>query len=215
VVTPYYSDDHVTIYHGDCREIVPRLDALLAFDVVVTDPPYGINLDTDYSSLSGTTSHYNPVHADNEPFDPSFLLDFGAPCTLFGADHYHHRLPSGGTWHVWDKRVSAKSNMFADLETWWTSFPSGPSRILRYQWVCGVHPGVKTERIQHPTVKPVDVMRHVVAQAPPGVILDPFMGSGTTLRAAKDLGRKAVGIEIDERYCEIAAKRMAQEVLPL
>jgi DNA modification methylase len=206
---PYYQDDHATIYHGDCRDILPTLK----FDVIVTDPPYGINLDTDYSKLNGSTRTYEKVTGDGEPFDPRHLLV--APALLFGADHFAHLLPSGGSWHIWDKRVTASSNMLADFESWWTSWPSGPSRIFRYQWVCAVHPGAPNERISHPTVKPVPVMRHALSSAPDGTVVDPYAGSGSTLRAAKDLGRKAIGIEIEERYCEIAAKRLAQEVLPL
>ena len=70
---------------------------------------------------------------------------------------------------------------------------------------------------QHPTEKPTELSGHFLRlhSAPDDIVLDPFMGSGTTLRAAKDLGRKAIGIEIEEKYCEIAAKRLAQEVLPL
>ena len=217
---PYYQDDFVTIYHGDCRDVLSELhdpffigerETTFA-DVVVTDPPYGIGLDTDYSSLAGSTRTYALIEGDDEPFDPRPFLEW--PALMFGADHFAHLLPVG-TWHVWDKRVTARSNMFADFETWWTSWPSGPSRVFRYQWVAGVHPGAAQQRIQHPTVKPTPVMAYALGQCPEGTILDPFMGSGSTLRAAKDLGRRAIGIEIEERYCEIAAKRLGQEVLDL
>ena len=205
---PYYQDDHCIIYHGDCRDIMPDL----SFDVIVTDPPYGIALQTDYSSLNGSTKEYQAVHGDDEPFDPSFM--FAYPCAMFGPNHYARHMPTHGTWHVWDKRESAASNMFSDLEMWWTSWNSGPSRIYRYQWIAGTHPGV-SETVAHPTSKPLAVMRNIVQdkRTPLGIILDPFMGSGTTLRAAKDLGRKAIGIELEEKYCEIAARRLGQEVL--
>ena len=209
-VKPYYSDDHVTIYHGDCLELMPSL----TFDCIITDPPYGIALDTDYSSWNGSTRTYEPIVGDESAFDPTPFL--GWPVAMFGANHFAHLLPSGGTWHVWDKRDRAKSNFLSDFEIWWTSYPSGPSRIHRHQWICGVHPGTRPERISHPTVKPVPVLAMVVHTRPESdVILDPFMGSGSTLRAAKDLGRRAIGIELEERYCEIAAQRCAQEVLAL
>jgi site-specific DNA-methyltransferase (adenine-specific) len=209
-VKPYYEDDHVTIYHGDSREIVGDL----SFDVIVMDPPYGINLDTDYSTLHGSTRSYGAIAGDDEAFDLAWWLERCESVVAFGVDHFAQSAV-GGTWHVWDKRVDARPNMFADCEFFWTSFHSGPSRVLRYQWVAGVHPGARRERIAHPTVKPVPVMEHAVSLTPEGVVLDPHMGSGSTLRAAKNLGRKAIGIEIDERYCEIAAKRMGQEVLDL
>ncbi|XAI95842.1 DNA methylase N-4/N-6 [Microcystis phage Mae-JY24] len=201
---PYYDQDGITIYHGDCREILPHLPQV---DLVLTDPPYGRCLETDYSSLRRCTRMYRPIHGDSEVFDPSCFLKH--PCLFFGANHFAHRLPPG-TWHVWDKRETAKSNLFADFEVWWTSWKSGPSRIFRYQWVCGVHPGSRPENIKHPTVKPLPLMIYVMQSAPSGVVLDPFMGSGTTLVAAKQLGRRAIGIEIDEEYCRIAVERLAQ-----
>ena len=216
---PYYEHGGITIYHGDCREILPTLAA----DVVVADPPYGIDIDTDYSSLTGTRefnarkgnysgkSHAR-VHGDDAPFDPAPFLS--RPCALFGANHFAARLPEGGTWHVWDKRDGLNSNMFADFEIWWTSYPSGPSRIFRHKWL-GYMRASEVGAHYHPTQKPTALLHRIVEGAPIGVIVDPFMGSGTTLRAAKDLGRRAIGIEIEERYCEIAAKRLSQEVLAL
>lgn len=218
---PYYDEGGITIYHGDCREVLPCLSA----DVVVTDPPYGISLDTRFSSrLRGTAEwrrskgdyagkDYAPVHGDDEPFDPAPLLRQW-PCALFGADHYSERLPGGGTWHVWDKREELGSNMLADCEMLWTSYPSGPSRMFRHKWL-GYMRASEVGDHYHPTQKPVALLRWVIDRTPDGVILDPFLGSGPTLRAAKDLGRKAIGIEIEEHYCEVAAKRLGQEVLDL
>ena len=217
---PYYEHAGITIYHGDCRGVLPHVTA----DVLVTDPPYGIGLDTDFSSLAGTAEFnrrhgkytgrsHAPVHGDDKPFDPSPLLAAGLPSLLFGANHYHSRVPDCGDWHVWDKRDGLGSNMLADCEFFWTSYPSGPSRIYRHKWLgymraseVGVH--------LHPTQKPVALMIWALSlKCPEGTVLDPFMGSGTTLVAAKNLGRRAIGIEIEERYCEIAAKRLSQEVL--
>mgnify|MGYP003705858223 FL=1 len=210
MIKPYYQDEHATIYHGDYQDIITEVD----FDVIVTDPPYGINLDTNYSTLKGSTKTYSRVLGDSEPFNPRPLIATGKPVVLFGANHYAPSIPDGGTWHVWDKRESSASNMFADFEIWWTSYQSNPSRIFRYQWIAGTHRGVN-ERVSHPTSKPLAVMRYIIEEkrTPGGVILDPFMGSGTTLRAAKDLGRQSVGIELEELYCELAANRLAQEVL--
>jgi site-specific DNA-methyltransferase (adenine-specific) len=195
-----------TLYMGDCLEILPTLPKV---DAVITDPPYGIALDTDYSTLSGSTRTYERIHGDAGVFDPAPFLG-AAPCAFFGADHFLHALPAGGTLHVWDKRGAAKSNMFADCETWWTSWPSGPSRIFRYQWICGVHPGVTPERVEHPTVKPVPVMQNVIAGTDHLLILDPFMGSGSTGIAAIQLSRAFIGIEREPKYFDIACRRIEQ-----
>jgi DNA modification methylase len=218
-MTPYYDDGSCVIYHGDCREILPSL----TFDVIVTDPPYGIGLDADFSSLKtrlvtarsswGTQGKsHSDVHGDDEPFDPAPIL--GWPCAMFGANHFASLLPTGGTWHVWDKRDGLGSNMFADFEVMWTSFPSGPSRLFRHKWLGFMRPvGSPKFEFFHPTQKPVPLMRWLLLKCPDGTVLDPYVGSGTTLRAAKDLGKRAIGIEISEAYCEIAAKRLAQGVL--
>ena len=195
------------LWHGDCREILPTLPKV---DAVITDPPYGISLNTDYSKLQRSTKTFKPIHGDDKDFDPSIYLSLGVPCAFFGADHFHHSLPAGGTWHIWDKRPQSKSNMFADFESWWTSWSSGPSRIFRYQWVCGVHPGVTPKRIDHPTVKPVPVMGAVIESTKFQTILDPFMGSGTTGVAAIQLGRSFIGIEREREYFDIACERIAR-----
>jgi len=193
------------LWHGDCREVLPLLTA----DAVVTDPPYGIGLNTDYSKLFESTRTYAPIYGDKEQFDPAPLLKRW-PCAFFGADHFARLLPDGGTFHVWDKRVSARSNLFADFEVWWTSWPSGPSRIFRFQWVCGVHPGMTSERVEHPTVKPTQVMCAVLRQSDYAVILDPYMGSGSTGLACALMGRSFLGIERERRYFDIACERISR-----
>jgi site-specific DNA-methyltransferase (adenine-specific) len=219
-MTPYYEDDHCQIYHGDCRDIIPTL----SFDVVVTDPPYGIDANTDYTRLEGSKpfatgikeigKKHNPVHGDDEPFDPAMFGD--TPAAMFGVNHYAARVPESCTWHVWDKREELASNMLADAEMWATTWGSGPTRIFRHKWLGYFRPkGRKGDGFDHPTAKPLALMRYIIGEprTPPGVILDPYMGSGTTLRAAKDLGRKSIGIELEEKYCEVAVARLAQEVL--
>jgi site-specific DNA-methyltransferase (adenine-specific) len=219
-ITPYYQDDHATIYHGDSLEIMPEVD----FDVIVTDPPYGINLDTNYSTLKGSGrfrdgvdgKEHPRVIGDDQPFDPAIFGD--TPIAMFGANHYATRLPETCTWHIWDKRENLGSNMLADAEMWVTTWMSGPTRIFRHKWLGYMRPAGRTgDGFHHPTAKPLALMRHIIGEerTPPGVVLDPFMGSGTTLRAAKDLGRHSIGIELEEKYCEIAATRLGQEVLDL
>jgi DNA modification methylase len=227
MVEPYYQDDHCTIYHGDCREILPTLcddDGWFMFDCIVTDPPYGIGVQTNYRDRQrgalAVCNNYAPIHGDDEPFDPLWLILMGKPTVLFGANHYADTLPPSPSWIVWDKLDGLKSgrdvgfNDQADVELVWTNI-GGPARLMSQRWMGAMKSGREAgDRRVHPTQKPVELMARIVGMTD-GTVADPFMGSGTTLRAAKDLGRKAIGIEIEERYCEIAAKRLAQEVLPL
>ena len=214
---PYYSDELVTLFHGDCREITEWLEA----DVLVTDPPYGINYRTSSSrSALGPSLDWAPIEGDDEPFDPAFLLALNKPTVMFGANHYCSRMPDASRWLVWDKldglttdKRAVGFNNSADVELAWTNI-GGPARIYRQRWMGLMKAGEDAQTARrHPTEKPVELMRWVIQQCPPGTVADPFMGSGTTLRAAKDLGRKAIGVELEERYCEIAAKRLAQGVL--
>ena len=209
---PYYEADGITIYHGDCREIVPRL----AFSgLVVSDPPYGINHPTDYAARGRgnltACRDYAPVHGDAAPFDPGWLLSVGSGRILWGANHYADKLPPSGGWLVWDKERPDDLDQ-ATCELAWTDCVKGVRRH-RQLWNGMMRAG--TDTLQHPTQKPVALMRWCLSTrwTDTGDVLDPFMGSGTTLRAAKDLGRRAIGIEIEERYCEIAAKRLGQRVL--
>lgn len=209
--SPYYRDESVTIYHGDCREIVPELGK---FDLLLTDPPYGIGWDTNYSRFSskkrgpGGGKDKAKVIGDDAGFDPSTWLSFDQ-AIMWGANHYCAKLPEGGTWLVWDKRNADGTAFLADAELGWWNKGAGVYIFSRSgQQHRSVSGGL------HPTQKPVSLMQWCIKKAGDvQTILDPFAGSGTTGRAAKDLGRKATLIEIEERYCGIAANRMRQEVL--
>lgn len=210
---PYYDDGTCTIYHGDSRELL----ADLAADVVVTDPPYGINLDTDYRRFKGVSPNrvWEQVKGDDRPFDPSPYL--AGRCVLFGANYYSDALPLG-QWVIWNKRdLDPNSFALSDAEMIWHNCGGQAIRVFNWFWRGCYRKGEMRTPVLHPTQKPIALMEYLVQQfsEPDDVILDPFMGSGTTLRAAKDTGRRAIGIEVEERYCEIAAKRLAQEVLPL
>ena len=212
---PYYEHAGITIYHGDCREIAISLTLAMC---VVTDPPYGIVFQHSGGGkpLCTTRPSERPIVGDLEPFDPRPWLCFQA-CLFWGADHFFASLPQGGTWIAWDKAPhGGPDDSFCDGEFAWTTERT-KRNLIRHQWkgIARQGAGEWLPR-EHPAQKPVRVMARCIdivgGECP---ILDPFMGSGTTLRAAKNLGRRAIGIEIEERYCEIAAKRMAQEVLPL
>lgn len=205
-VNPYYEENGITIYHDDCRQVLPSLPKV---DLLLTDPPYGIAVNTDYSRFPKGGDRHKPVHADDEPFDPSPFLRF-KEVILWGANNYANKLPSGGGWLVWQKQLNS-SQFMSDCELAWFK----NSRMIRcfdYAKNEGEYPSDTRPRF-HPTEKSVLLMKWCLSFTKSPLVLDPFMGSGTTLRAAKDLGRKAIGIEIEEKYCEIAANRLRQEVL--
>ena len=215
MIKPYFTDEKagIVIYHGDCREILPMLPKV---DLVLTDPPYGIDHPCDFQSRGRANlarcSNYPKVNGDNKPFDPRWLL--GMPSILWGANHFASKLPDESGWLVWDKERPDDLDQ-STCELAWSNVIKGVRR-LRYLWNGMIRKG--DERLYHPTQKPVELMTWCLQlrwTLEAQTILDPYMGSGTTLRAAKDLGRRAIGIEIEEKYCEIAARRLSQEVLAL
>jgi site-specific DNA-methyltransferase (adenine-specific) len=213
-VKPYYEADGVVIYHGDSRLFAPAL----RFSAVVSDPPYGIAYNHEdepqAKHLPARRRQVAPVTNDAEPFDPAPWIE--QPAILWGANCYADRLPASPKWLVWDKVTRNDLNLrIAECEMAWTNCV-GRSRVFRHLWSGGYRAtGDDHDQFLHPTQKPVALMQWCIGLpgVPDGVILDPFMGSGTTLVAAKNLGRRAIGIEIEERYCEIAAKRLSQRVL--
>jgi DNA modification methylase len=210
---PYYQDSAVTIYHGDAALIIPMLGR---FDLLLTDPPYGIDADNRQRNLSrgGLTNpkDYGESKWDKAPIPMELLNLVRSICKkqiIFGGNYYP--LPPCKGPLVWDKENGG--NDFADGEMAWNNLGCA-LRIKRHMWNGMFRVG--GEDRHHPTQKPLAIMLWCINLAGDvQTILDPFAGSGTTGRAAKDLGRKAVLIELEERYCEIAARRMAQEVLPL
>ena len=206
---PYYQDSHVTIYHGDCREILPQLDKV---DLVLTDPPYGIG------AHSMPQGHYREKRAilsewDNDRVTQDTLeqvINAATNQIIWGGNYMADMLPRSSKWLVWDKMQVFSGS---DVELAWTSY-DGALRIFRLsraEAYCGFD-AVKG----HPTQKPVALMKWCIIQAGKvQTILDPFMGSGSTLFAAKQLNPHSIGIEIEEKYCEIAAKRCSQTVMEL
>ena len=266
-MNPYYADDHCTIWHGDARDVLPRIGGVAA---TVFSPPYNVAVDYD-------------GHDDVMPWDAYADLAAAVCDGVVGAQ------PHGRTWvnvtpivptkpaaadgepnprtsllALWDRALEASGHEPWDYVTWptpgrgpgcsWGSWesPSGPNMRGEWEIIIAAHTGPSWSRSTpdefrgvkdthgdwmslttnvwpmrpetrggrtggHPAPFPsLLVSRCIRLSTWPGeLVLDPFMGSGTTLRAAKDLGRRAVGIELSERYCEVAAKRLAQEVLPL
>jgi DNA modification methylase len=215
-MTPYYDQDGITIYHADCREVLPTLEPV---DLVLTDPPYGIGENVKRQRARqghGLANQRNYGHYNWDCKPPPWLVELiislGKYAIVWGGNYFE--LEPSSCWLVWDKDNGATD--FADCELAWTNLKKAVRRIRwRWQGMLQETMGSHKEPRFHPTQKPLAVMKWAIAQAPEDcqLILDPFMGSGTTLRAAKDLGRKAIGIEIEERYCEIAARRLEQGVL--
>jgi DNA modification methylase len=215
---PYCDDGNgIVIYHGDCREILPLLPKV---DLVLTDPPYGIGEAAGRNRSRGKLAaarDYGNSDWDKEP-PAEWVFGYmraGSRWQIFWGGNFF-ALPPSSCWLVWDKDNSASD--FADCELAWTNLKKAVRRKT-YRWAGMLQEKMGRDKEQrvHPTQKPLDVMTWAIQQAPDdcATILDPFMGSGTTLRAAKDLGRRAIGIEINEEYCRIAKERLRQEVFAL
>lgn len=214
-VTPYYCDAWAALYCGDSREVLPQLD-LGAVELVCTDPPYGIRWDGRKTRGPNGTGKSGPTRSfaceivgDTVPFDPTPWLAFPR-VVLWGYHHYAPALPTGSIL-VWLKRHDPGFGSFlSDADLAWMKGGYGVYcfRDLSLQ-------GESTVKT-HPTQKPVPLMQWCLQKAGgTGLVLDPYCGSGSTLVAAKNLQRQTLGIEIEERYCANAARRLAQEVLPL
>ncbi len=239
---PYYEHGGITIYHGDCFEVLHRLNGIGA---VVTDPPYSSGGAFRGDRAQQTTTKY--VNSDTAAYRPEFAGDnrdqrsFLAWATLWLAAARNASVPGAVLASFIDWRqlpvlsdaVQAGGWTWRNLGTWWKPgvrmqkgrFSSSAEYVLYATNGPAVDGRGSPQNVfsckvdgdrEHIAQKPTEVMRWVLQLVPhDAVVLDPFMGSGSTLRAAKDLGHEVIGIEIDERYCEIAARRLSQEVLDL
>jgi site-specific DNA-methyltransferase (adenine-specific) len=225
---PYWTEPGITIYHGDAREIAP----LLAADVLITDPPYGIGLTTKTSDYRGSRlfdrgeplrasrlyqddpASVRQLIADTIPLlleqipralifcGPRMLFAYPEPAALGSVF-----TPNGAGRSSWGFQCSHPILYYGRDPYLVDGRGSRPNGFRDEQ--------PNPEKIDHPCPKPLKWMHWAIVRAsrPDETILDPFMGSGTTLRAAKNLSRQAIGIELEERYCSIAVNRLAQEVL--
>lgn len=219
---PYYQDDLITLYHGDCREETAWLEA----DVLVTDPPYGISwAQRKPPGAIGSNAHAGIANdGDTVARDAALALWGDRPALIFGSlrttfPHGWKRvlvfkkpiIATGITGHrlPW---INNWEPIFVCGSGWPDALPTKDAVIAtRYATASGWS-GYAT-RAGHPHAKPLDVLEELLVECPTGTIADPFAGSGSTLVAAKQLGRRAVGVEVDERYCELAAKRLGQDTL--
>jgi DNA modification methylase len=210
---PFYQDDSCTIYNADCRNILPLLPR---FDLLLTDPPYGIGekwADESVEGWSQCKSGAGRLFSSGEKWDaePVEMKDIErmmacAVNSIIWGGNYYPMTPSR-CWLIWDK-MQKHSGSEAEMAWATMELPVRVFRMSRLEAYCG------RDKKVHPTQKPLGLIQWCLGFFPNAqTILDPFMGSGTTLVATKLEGRKAVGIEISEKYCELAANRLRQKVL--
>lgn len=217
---PYYQDEAVTLYHGDCLELA---DVWTGADVLVTDPPYGMG----YTGFGGRNywddaSKHEAIAGDGDTTarDAALELWGNKPALVFGTWRVQ-RPASTRQLIIWHKHPGPPGMGALDL-------PWGPSHEEIYVMGTGFkgkressvltmpsYNSQASSRPNHPTPKPLGLMERLIRKCPAGVIADPFAGSGSTLIAAKNFKRKAIGVEVNEQYCEVIATRLSEEVLDL
>lgn len=205
---PFYDRDGITIYCGDCRDVLPLLPPV---DLVLTDPPYGVGLTSFVDDFAVSPEGINaaPGMLAAVFMSPRRVFEFVSLLPSWSFERLlwmHKTADMAAPWRGWCMNSEAIIVLSRKGAAW-------PKPTDYRSDVYSVGPW---ERAGHPNGKPESVVRDLMRRlSPPGaLILDPFMGSGTTLRAAKDLGRRAIGIELEERYCAAAVRRLRQEVLP-
>lgn len=231
-MTPYYEDDSVTLWHGDCREVLAWLEA----DVLVTDPPYGMGYRQHRSHSNLTRAQRREqarqlkadglqrIKGDTDTSVRDEMLEtWGTkPGLVFGMWRYprpartvqrllwvkaHPEIGmSSMPWVTKDEEIYAVGDSLAQFVG-----TTQPGFYITREQRSGASGAVA--RAGHPTPKPVSLMEQLIAKCPAGVIADPFSGSGSTLIAAKQIGRKAIGVEIDERFCDLTVRRLCQDTL--
>lgn len=218
-MNPYYQDGQVTLYQGDCREVLPTLEPV---DLILTDPPYGVSYVSNYTVGQGV----RPITNDGTRLS---LALYRTVLPLLRADHV-----------LWFTRWDAWPDVWADLGQWfpmrgllvWDKGSPGMGDLRHwgpsYELIASAgtaklsgsrdgsilrHNAPPPSSRLHPTEKPQSLLRYLLEKVNPSTVLDPFAGSGSTLVAASSQGRRAIGVEIDERNCEVIAKRFEQTVL--
>ena len=211
MIEPYYQKGSIVIYNNDCLEVMKQFKDK-TFNLILTDPPKRHK--QAMGRGGGVTKHinYTPFKWDNqipprEYFNEMFRVSEDQ--IIFGGNYFVEYLRNSSCWLVWDKDNGKTS--FADCELCWTSF-KGAIRKFKWRWNGMLQEDMKhKEKRYHPTQKPVGLLLQILERYPAKTILDPFMGSGSTLIAARKLGIDAIGIEMNKEYCDIAVKRLEKE----
>ncbi len=213
-IKPFHQEEAGIIYCADCRDILPKLPKV---DLVLTDPPYGVKRDEGFEGFGGfgekiaRRRYIGSWDKDRLPKDTILaILAAGQSVIMFGGNYYADILPVGKHWLVWDKLNTMPT--FGDCELAWTNIKrQSVKKITReYNGLLG-----KEGDRFHPTQKPLNLFKNIIAIYSQGdaIVGDFCLGGGTTAVAAKELGRKFIGIEISPEYCAIAVKRLRQNVL--
>lgn len=212
-MTPYYQDDYVTLYHADCLQ---HLDALDQADVMVTDPPYGIGWSIGNHPKRSSTARIGIKNDTDTTARDTVLAAWGSmrPGVVFAG--WKKPIDDFTDLLVWKKPIDAGvvgsvTGFRRDTEAIYLT-GKWPRRQSAWTSVLETTGGKSNYYAGHPHSKPVPLLERLISLTS-GTIIDPFAGSGSTLRAAKNLGRKCIGFEIEEKYCEITAQRLAQETL--
>lgn len=199
-LTPYYEHEGIVIYHGDCLAVIPSVSALNC-DCVITDPPYPNNAGHFVDAIESAVAFLCNFKTDRWFVFWSQLVRPPVPLPLVAK-------------HIWHRTNTNRPDNYEAIYEFADDESERASRVFPHAVVYEGLTGC-SEATGHPTQKPERLMRQLISLRDVACVLDPFMGSGTTLVAAKRLGRKAIGIELEEKYCEIAAKRLQQGALPL
>jgi hypothetical protein len=196
---------------GDSFEVshLNRLTDGVKIDVMHADPPYGIDLLKKRGSL-GKSKSYNPIHGDDKPFNPSFFLKLAPVSILWGANHFADKLPPSPFWLVWDKQGGAKDTTFASCELAWCS-EDQPARVLTHIWDGFRRDSERGVQRDHPNQKPIAVIEWVLGWLDGETVLEPFLGSGSTLLACERSKKTCYGSEIDPRYVDVCLRRWEAE----
>lgn len=220
---PYYEDNEVTIYNADCRDVLPRLCGV---DLLLADPPYGIDYQSNHRQVKFEKIHDDLAYptewlrAATAAVERGTLYMFCNEASLSNAQELLgvHRW-STNRLLIWDKQNCSGGDLSnyglrTEFILYGTKMFSPPLKGSRDSNLISI-PRVRPQDLRHPNEKPYLLMAYLIMKStnPDELILDPFMGSGSSIEAARDLGRRAIGIEIEERYCEIAANRLRQAVL--
>jgi site-specific DNA-methyltransferase (adenine-specific) len=222
-VKPYYQDDLVTLYQGDCLEVTEWLSA----DVLVTDPPYGVSHATrkaygGVNNLKGEIAIANVIanDGDTKARDEVVRLWGSKPFIMFGAWKIQRPEPIDSLL-IWHKAGMPPGPTNAAFMTQHEEiYVRGPgfrksAPPVRSVITTNEHRPTTVMAIGHPTPKPIGLMETLIDRCIQGVIADPFAGSGATLIAARNLGKKAIGVELEEKYCELIATRLSQQAFDL